>query len=131
MNMLKKKGAYYYLLLLATVLALVTVILGATQKAMTTNHNFSLPLIIVMVAGIVVVALSTFVNFDFIPLLVSILYSVGFGMIFNQGLPVIVDKVNNISFQGGNFNSVATYVAMMAVACLLCFVSCFLKKKES
>lgn len=131
MNLLKKRGLYYYLMLAAAVIALITVILGATQKAMTTNYNFSLPLIIVMVAGIVVVVLHLFIGLDFMPLLVSILFSAGFGMIIDQGLPVIVDKINNISFQGGNFNSVASYVAMMLAACALCFVSCFLKKRES
>lgn len=131
MKSLTKKGLYYFLLLIASVLALITVILGATQKAMTTNYNFSLPLIIVIVVGIVVVVLHLFLDFDFMPLIVSILYSVGFGMIIDQGLPVIVDKINSISFQGGNFNSVAAYVAMMAVACILCFVACFIKKKEA
>lgn len=128
---MKKKGLYSYLLILAAILALVTVILGVTQKAMTTNYNFSTPLIIVMAAGVVVAAASLFVKFDFMPLLVSILFSVGFGMIIDQGLPVIVDKINNISFQGGNFNSVAAYVAMMAVACILCFIACFTKKREA
>lgn len=131
MGMLKKKGLHYILLLVASVLALITVILGATQKAMTTNYNFSLPLIIVMAVGIVVVVINLFLDLDFLPLLVSVLYSVGFGMIIDQSLPVIVDKINNISFQGGNFNSVAAYVAMMAVACILCFVACFIKKKEA
>ncbi len=128
MNLLKKKGSYYILLLIATVLALVTVILGATQKAMTTNYNFSLPLIIVMVVGIIVVVANLFVDFDFMPLLAAALYSVGFGMIIDQGIPVIVDKINGIAFQGGNFNSVIAYVGMMLVACILCFVACFIKK---
>lgn len=131
MKLFKKKGLYCWLLVLAAVLALVTVVLGATQKAMTTNYNFSLPLTIVMAVGIVVVIVNLFVNFDFIPLLVSVLFSVGFGMIIDQGIPVIVDKINNISFQGGNFGSVAAYVAMMAVACILCFIACFTKKREA
>lgn len=129
MKLLKKRGLYYYLLLAASVLALITVILGATQKAMTTNYNFSLPLIIVMVVGIIVVVVNLFIDFDFMPLLASVLYSISFGMIFDQGLPVIVDKINNISFQGGNFNSVAAYIGMMLVACILCFAACFIKKK--
>lgn len=128
---MKKKGLYSYLLVLAAILALVTVILGATQKAMTTNYNFSLPLIIVMAVSVVAAAANLFVRFDFMPLLTSILFSVGFGMIIDQGLPVIVDKINNISFQGGNFQSVAAYVAMMAVACILSFIACFTKKREA
>lgn len=131
MKILKKRGLYYFFLLVASVLALVTVILGATQKAMTTNYNFSLPLIVVMVVGIIVVVINLFLDLDFLPLLASVLYSVGFGMIIDQGLPVIVDKINNISFQGGNFNSVAAYVAMMTGACILCFAACFIKKKEN
>ena len=52
-------------------------------------------------------------------------------MIFDQGLPVVVDKINNISFQGGNFNSVAVYMVMMLIACVLSFIACFIKKKAS
>ena len=131
MSFLKSRGLYSWLLVVSAILALITVILGATQKAMTTNYNFSTPLIIVMVAGVVAAIVNLFLRLDFMPLLASILFSVGFGMIFDQGLPVVVDKINNISFQGGNFNSVAAYMAMMLVACILSFIACFIKKREA
>lgn len=131
MNFVKKRGLYSWLLVVSAILALITVILGATQKAMTTNYNFSTPLIIVMVAGVVAAIVNLFLRLDFMPLLASILFSVGFGMIFDQGLPVVVDKINNISFQGGNFNSVAVYMVMMLIACVLSFIACFIKKKAS
>ena len=131
MNFVKKRGLYSWLLVVSAILALITVILGATQQAMTTNYNFSTPLIIVMAVGVVVAIVNLFLRLDFMPLLASILFSVGFGMIFDQGLPVVVDRINNISFQGGNFNSVAAYMAMMLVACILSFIACFIKKREA
>lgn len=126
----KKKSLYVYLIAVGAVLALITVILGATQKAMTTNYNFSQPLILVMAAAVIVGVLNFFLNLDFLPLLASMLFSVGFGMIFDQGLPVVVDKLNNISFQGGKFEQVALYMALMLIACILSFVACFIKKKD-
>ena len=131
MSFLKSRGLYSWLLVVSAILALITVILGATQQAMTTNYNFSTPLIIVMAVGVVVAVVNLFLRLDFMPLLASILFSVGFGMIFDQGLPVVVDRINNISFQGGNFNSVAAYMAMMLVACILSFIACFIKKREA
>ena len=126
----KKKGLYSWLIVVGAVLALITVVLGATQKAMTTNYNFSQPLIIVMIAAVVVGALNFFLDFDFLPLLASVLFSVSFGMIFDQGLPVVVDKLNNITFQGGKYEQVAFYMVMMLIACVLSFVACFNKKKD-
>ena len=130
MNFIKNKGLYYVLMAVAAILAVVTAIMGATQKAMTLNVNFSIPLIISLAAGAIFVLVNAFVDFDFLPLLSSVLFSAGFGMIINEGLPVIVDKINDISFQGGNFSLVAAYVGMSFIACLLSFVACFLKKKK-
>ena len=42
----KKKELYAYLIGAGAILSLVTVVLGASQKAMTTNYNFSTPLIL-------------------------------------------------------------------------------------
>ncbi len=125
-----KKALYIWLIAAGAVLALITVVLGATQKAMTTNYNFSQPLIIIMIAGIVLGVLNFFLSFDFMPLLTSVLFSLSFGMIFDQGLPVVVDKLNNISFQGGKFEQVALYMILMLSACLLSFIACFIKKKD-
>ena len=126
---LNAKGIHVYLILLASVLALITVCLGATRQAMTTNANFSTPLILVMAAGILCGVLNLFSRVDFLPLVASVLFSAGFGMIFDQGLPVVVDRLNNITFQGGDFTQVVLYLSLMAAACLLSIVSCFMKKK--
>jgi hypothetical protein len=126
----KKKELYAYLIGAGAILSLVTVVLGASQKAMTTNYNFSTPLIIVMVAAIVIGIMNFFLNFDFLPLVASVLFSVSFGMIFDQGLPVVVDKLNNITFQGGKFEQVALYMILMLTACILSFIACFIKKKD-
>ena len=130
MNSIHKKEVDCILMSAAAVLALVTVIMGATQKAMTLNVNFSLQLILSLSAAVTVAILRFFANFDFLPLAMSVLLSAGFGMIRNEGLPVIVDKINDISFQGGNFPLVMTYVIMSFAACLLSIIACFLKKRK-
>lgn len=131
MSFLKKKNLYSWLLVISAVLIAVTAVLGATQKAMTTNTNFTLPLILVLTAGAAIALCNLFTRLDFMPLLASVLFSVGFGMIFSQGLPVIVDRLNNISFQGGNFSFVAMYMVMTLIACVLSFIACFIKKKDA
>ncbi len=127
---LKKKGFYYILMIVAAVLILITAVMGATQKAMTKSVGFSLPLIISLIAGAVLVLADGFLKLDFLPLLASALFSIGFGMILNEGLPVIVDKINDISYQGGNFPLVMTYVGMAFAACTLSFAACFIKKER-
>ena len=118
MNSIHKKEVDCILMSAAAVLALVTVIMGATQKAMTLNVNFSLQLILSLSAAVTVAILRFFANFDFLPLAMSVLLSAGF------------DKINDISFQGGNFPLVMTYVIMSFAACLLSIIACFLKKRK-
>jgi hypothetical protein len=129
MTRIKQKGLYYVLQLVASLLALVTLILGATQQAMTTNQNFSTGLMVALAVGIVLVVANLFVDLDFWPLLPSVSFFLGLGMIVNEGLPVVVDKINNISFQGGNFEMVAAYLVMMLVASVLSIIACFVKER--
>ena len=131
MNSIKKRGSYLVLLAVAAVLAIVTAVLGMTQKAMTLNNNFSLPLTISLIAGTALALILLVADWDFLPLLASVCFSAGFGMIINEGLAVVVDKLNDISFQGGVFPLVAAYMAMSFVACVLSIVACFLKKKTN
>ena len=131
MRNLKQKGFYYILLAAAAVLILVTAIMGATQKAMTKSVGFSIPLIISLAAGVAVVVIDAFTSFDPLPLIASALFSVGFGLILYEGLPVVVDKINDISYQGGNFSLVMTYLVIAFIACVISFAACFLKKNEN
>ena len=130
MSFLNKKALYSWLLAIGAVLIVVTTVLGATQKAMTTNTNFTLPLILVLAAGAAAALSNLFIRLDFMPLVTSFLFSAGFGMIFSQGLPIIIDRLNNISFQGGNFSCVAAYMIMAFIACVLSFIACFIKKND-
>ena len=129
MNLIKKRGLYLVLLAVAAVLAVVTAILGATQNAMTLNTSFSPLLTASLLVGAALTAVHLFVDWDFLPLLASVCFSAGFGMIVNEGLAVVVDKMNDISFQGGNFPLVAAYLAMAFIACVLSIAACFMKKK--
>ncbi len=129
MNTKQLKSADVLLLMISAVLAVVTVILGATQKAMTLNTNFSVPLIASLAGGIVLTVIYAFSHVDFLSLLASVCFSAGFGMIINEGLAVVVDKINDISFQGGNFPQVAAYMVMMLLACVLSIIACFKGKK--
>ncbi len=129
MDLIKKRGLYFILLAAAAVLAVVTALMGAAQNAMTLNTSFSPLLTVSLLAGAALVAVHLFVDWDFLPLLASVCFSAGFGMIVNEGLAVVVDKMNDISFQGGSFPLVAAYLAMAFIACALSIAACFMKKK--
>ncbi len=130
MNPKQKNSVDVVLLIIAAVLSVITIVLGATQKAVTLNTNFSLPLIASLAGGVVLTVIYVFSRVDFLSLFASVCFSAGFGMIINEGLAVVVDKINDISFQGGNFQQVAAYMGMMLTACLLGIIACFKGKKS-
>ena len=123
---LKKRGLSAYLELIAAVLALATVIMGATGKALLNNASFDWVMILIMGAGIVLAIVGFFFRFDFWVLLPAACFFVGFGLIVNGGAAVIMDRINNVVYSGGNFNAVVTYLVFMGIACILSIVACFL-----
>lgn len=130
-GILKNKSIGCYLELLAAVLAIVTVIMGATGNALLNNASFDAFMIVIMSLGAVLAIAGFFVKFDFWLLLPAICFFIGFGMIVNGGAAVIMDKINNVVYSGGNFNAVVSYLIMMGVSCILSIVACFMKSKRS
>lgn len=134
MKILKNKGIGFYLNAVATILALVVLILGISQKGLARNTSFGASIIIPIALGIVVFILSIFFNYGFMPLILSISLIVAFGFVINQGAEVINDKMLNIEFSGGNFAQVLIYLIGLGIAVILTIVVCFLpdqfKKKQ-
>lgn len=125
LSVFAKKRFGLYLMWVAAVLALVTLVLGATGHAMTTSTNFGAGQWVTILLGIACVVAAWWLRFDFWPLVPSAFFSVAFGFVLNDGVPVVVDKINNISYVGGDFGSVMAYLVMLAVSVALCAVACF------
>lgn len=122
---LKRKGIGFYLELVAAVLAIVTLILGLNGQALLNNTNFGVEMIVVVVLGAVLAIASLFLDFNFWGLLPAVCYFVAFGLVINGGAAVIMDKINNVVYSGGNFDSVVLYLGLLGAACLLSIVACF------
>lgn len=127
---LKNKGIGFYLEAVAAILAIVTLVLGVNGKALTNNANIGIDVIIVVAIGVACAIAGFFVDFDFWTLLPAVCFFVAFGMIISGGAAVIVDKINNISFVGGDFTQVVTYLILLGVSSLLCIVACFFGRKR-
>ena len=92
LSVFAKKRFGLYLMWVAAVLALVTLVLGATGHAMTTSTNFGAGQWVTILLGIACVVAAWWLRFDFWPLVPSAFFSVAFGFVLNAGVPVVVDK---------------------------------------
>ena len=65
-----------------------------------------------------------------LPLLMIAIYPTEWGaypaFLIPGGAAVIMDRINNVVYSGGNFDSVVTLFILTAAACLLCIVACFM-----
>lgn len=123
----RKRGILSYLNFAAALLALATIIAGLAAPGFAYS-TFDTMLIIILAASIVVSVLSFFVPLGFLSLLAAALHGCAFGRTIFCAGPVIADKVNNISFQGGSFAMVVVYLTLTGIACVLMIVSCFLSE---
>jgi len=112
----------------AAVLSIVTAVLGSTQNALVQNTSFSLPLILSLAAAVVLIVVSFFVSFDVLPLLISAVLSLAFGLLVKGGAEVVNDHNLNIQFSGGNFSQVLVYLILLGLAVVLAIVNCFVAR---
>ena len=123
-----KRTPWAFLPLIAAVLALATIVIGLIAPGFAYS-TFDTPLIIMLAAGILGSILCFLVRLDFLPLLTAAVYGCAFGRVLYRAAPVIADKANNISFQGGNFETVVLYIALTGLACILMIVACFHRER--
>lgn len=123
---IKDKSVGFYLELAAAVLLVVALIMGSSGGPLLNNTNFGADMIVVVVLAAVLAVAPFFHKFRFWALLPAACSFVALGILFNGGAAVIMDRINNVVYSGGNFDSVVTLFILTAAACLLCIVACFM-----
>ena len=128
-DLLKKRTVWFYLEILAALLMIVAIIIGWTTKGLVKN-TFSVSIVVFAVIGILIEILYQFLNLEFLPLIVTIMYAFVFGIIGNQGSYVISDHINGVSFLGGNYAMVLQCLTLTGIGLLLSIVALFHNQKK-
>lgn len=126
LSKLKTAGIGVWLGIGAGIIAFVCMIMGATGKALLDNTGFGADIIIFVIVGMLLSFAAFFFRFNFWQLIPTLFYSLAFGSVINGGAAVIMDKINNVVYSGGDFTSVVIYLVLLGVACVLSIVACFL-----
>ena len=103
--MLKERTVWFYAEIMAAVLIVAALIIGWITKGLVKN-TFASSIIVCAVIGILLEVVYQFINLEILPLGVTIMYALTFGIIANQGSYVISDHFNGVSFLGGNYQMV-------------------------
>lgn len=123
---IKDKSVGFYLEVVAAVLLIVTLIMGSNGGPLLNNTNFGGDMIAVVVICAVLAVAPFFHKFRFWGLLPAVCSFVALGIVVNDGAAVIMDRINNVVYSGGNFDSVLTFLILTGVACILCIAACFI-----
>lgn len=123
---IKDKSVGFYLEVAAAVLLIVTLAMGSSGGPLLNNTNFGADMIAVVVVCAVLALAPLFHKFRFWGLLPAACSFVALGIVVNDGAAVIMDRINNVVYSGGNFDSVLTFLILTGAACLLCIVACFI-----
>lgn len=127
---LRKPNISFYLQLLGAILAVVTLILGLDGGALSQNRNFGIEMIAVVALFFVTAIAPIVVRLKFWALVPAVCSFVAFGLAISGGAAVIVDKINNISFVGGNFTMVVTFLILLGISCILSIAACFVSPRD-
>ena len=120
----EKRTIWAYFGIVAAVLAVATIAAGLIAPGFAYS-TFDSMVIIFLAVGAAVSLLSFFSGLDFLPLIAAAVLGCAFGRIIYRAAPVIADKANNISFQGGSFEMVMVYIALTGAAAILMIIACF------
>jgi hypothetical protein len=122
---------YSLLEAVAAVLAIITAILGMSHTAMLMSTSFTADIFVFLFIGAAVSVSTMFLKFDFIPVISSVFYSVAFAFVVVHGAQVIMDKINNITFSGGNADQVISYVVLLVITIVISVVACFISDPKA
>lgn len=125
----ENRTIWFYLSFLPMALALATII-AVSVKPGFAYGNFDSLTVIFLALGFAVQVATLFWEQDFMPVVATGLYGCALGRIIENGGSVIADKMNNISFVGGNFDLVAMYIVFMLVCCAVMIVCCFMPQRK-
>ena len=124
--MLKNKGLGYWLCTAASVLALVTAIVIFATQAEALPHTVTGNYIsIVLLVGVVVQIVVTFVPLRFASILSVICFTAAFGVTANTIPNAVADYFNKVAYTGGDFGMCMLYAVATLLIALISIVACF------
>ena len=128
-KMLKERTVWFYAEIMAAVLIVAALIIGWTTKGLVKN-TFASSIIVCAVIGILLEVVYQFINLEILPLGVTIMYALTFGIIANQGCYVISDHFNGVSFLGGNYQMVLQCLVLTGAGLLISIIALFHNQKK-
>ncbi|MBR4210116.1 MAG: hypothetical protein IKQ96_07880 [Lachnospiraceae bacterium] len=131
-GVLTNKGKSWYLCAVAAVIALVTALYVLfTYQTVLPNSLNGTDIVVVLLIGVALQVVLTIFPVTFAPLFFVIVYSIGFGLVLNKIPPAIVDKINGIFYNGGDFTGCMIYAAGTCLTVLLSLIACFMPEPEA
>lgn len=127
----KDRSVGFYIAMGVALLALIVDILYVALDHADTARTFSWVGFALILVAFFSNALVIFTPFLFVPIVPSLLYSVGFGVILKACLPSISDIWNGVNFIGGNGELGIVFSALFGVIAILGVVTCFLDMKKT
>lgn len=135
LDFLKGKNIRFYISSITSILAIIfdIIFIATTSK----DRLFSIVTFLMILFGTIIqigyeVEDSIFhIKFlDFIPIIVTTLYAVGFGQTLYLGLETLSDVWNKVNFVGGNPNFAITFIILFAIILILQITTLFLSDKN-
>lgn len=126
--MLKNKGLGYWLCTAASVLALVTAIVIFATQAEALPHTVTgkgTYISIVLLVGVAVQIVVTFVPLRFASILSVICFTAAFGVTANTIPNAVADYFNKVAYTGGDFGMCMLYAVATLLIALISIVACF------
>ena len=125
----KKKSFPAYFGCIAAVLALVIVIVGPATRGFA-DRSFSTEVIIALVIGIIAEVITFLTDSKLMPLVTTVIFAVGLGLIFMNAAPIVADHYNDLNFRNGDYHSVVLYLVLGVIMGITSVVACFADRKE-
>lgn len=126
-ELFKSKGIGYWICTGASVLSLILAIIvfATSGTALPGVHTDGYIIGIVLLLPIIVQAAVTFFPLRFSPLLLVAIFGLAVGTVILRIPEAIVDYINQVAYQGGNFGLCVFYLVSVLLLAAACIVGCF------
>lgn len=127
--MLKKKTFAFYIGIIPMVLAIATIVYGLMTRGFI-GETFPLSIVVALILAVIVGVITALFPAEWLPIVRSMAYSLGFGMVVKAGAPTLSDYFNGVNFMGGNLQNVCVCIALTGIAVVIGWVMLFLPENK-
>ena len=126
---MKKRTVAAYLSFLPALLAIAAVIYGESTLGFN-DGTFALPIVIALASGVALTVVTFLAGWDFLPILTTAAYALGFGLTVSKAAPTLSDYFNGVNFMGGNLENCVVYIILTGLALVISMVLLFLPERR-